>query len=264
MTWGPFEVTRKNVIVTGGAMGIGYGIADRFSEGGANVLIADLDEERAVAAASKLTGAPGRVVAMRADVSDDHAGAVLVARCIAEFGSVDVLINNAGIYPQVPMLDMTPETFDRVYRVNLRGLAFLSKAVAEQMIAQGAGGVIVNISSIDAFRPSMVGLAAYDSSKGGVTMLTKNLALEFAPHGIRVVAIAPGGISTEGASKPLEGSGMTPDEQHEMIRAFTERIPMRRMGEPDDIATAAVFLASNAARYITGTTIVVDGGALLT
>ncbi|HEX9696094.1 MAG TPA: SDR family oxidoreductase [Actinomycetota bacterium] len=264
MTWGPFGVKGKNVIVTGGAVGIGRGIVDRFIEGGANVLLADLDGDQADAAASKLAGSPGRAVAMTVDVSHDGAGTKMVERCVAEFGSVDVLVNNAGIYPQIPMVDMTSEMFDRVYRINLRGLAFASQAAAKQMIAQGAGGVIVNISSIDAFRPSMVGLAAYDASKGGVTMFTKNLALELAPHGIRVIAIAPGGIRTEGVSKPMEGSGMTPQQQDEMIRAFIERIPMKRMGEPDDIATVAVFLASSGAGYITGTTIVVDGGALLT
>lgn len=263
MTWGPFSIRDCNVIVTGGAMGIGYGIVDRFVEGGANVLMADLDEEQAARAAEKLIGSPGRVVAVAADVTADDAPAALVDRCQAEFGSVDVLVNNAGIYPQVPMLKMTPDTFDRVYQLNLRALAFMSQAAAKKMIEQRRIGSIINISSIDAFRPSMVGLAAYDASKGGVTMFTKNLALELAPHGIRVNAIAPGGIQTEGASKPLEGSGMSPEQQEEMIRAFTERIPMGRMGRPDDIATVAAFLASRASAYVTGTTIVVDGGALL-
>lgn len=263
MTWGPFSIRGYGVIVTGGAMGIGNGIVDRFVEGGANVLMADIDGEQAELAAGKLAGSPGRVVAVQADVTRDEVPAMLVDRCAAEFGSVDVLVNNAGIYPQIPMLKMTPETFDRVYRVNLRALAFLSQAAARQMIAQKSVGSIINISSIDAFRPSMIGLAAYDASKGGVTMFTKNLALELAPHGIRVNAIAPGGIQTEGSSKPLEGSGMSPQEQEELIRAFTERIPLGRMGRPDDIATVAAFLASRAAAYVTGTTVVVDGGALL-
>lgn len=264
MTRGPFSITGKNAIVTGGAMGIGYGIVDRFVEAGANVVIADVDGDAAMRAAHKFTGAPGRTAAVQVDISEDGAGAALVDRCVEVFGSIDVLVNNAGIYPQVPMLEMTTDVFDRVYRINLRGLAFLSAAVAKRMISQGSGGRIINISSIDAFRPSMVGLAAYDASKGGVTMFTKNLSLELAPHGILVNAIAPGGIQTEGASKPLAGSGMTPDEMEAMIRAFTERIPLRRMGLPDDIATAAVFLASPASSYITGTTLVVDGGALLT
>lgn len=264
MSWGPFGIAGKNAIVTGSAMGIGYGIVDRYVEAGANAVIADLDGEAAEQAARKLAGSPGRVVAVQADVASDGAGETLVARCVESFGSLDIVVNNAGIYPQVPMLEMTPEMFDRVYRINLRGLAFLSKAAAQRMIAQGKGGAIINISSIDAFRPSMIGLAAYDASKGGVTMLTKNLALELAPHGIRVNAIAPGGIQTEGASKPLEGSGLTVEQMEELTHAFVERIPMRRMGVPDDIATVAVFLASGASAYMTGTTVIVDGGALLT
>ena len=264
MGWGPFDIAGKNAIVTGGAMGIGYGIVDRFVEAGANVLVADLDFEAATAVAGKLVGSPGRVIPMRTDVSEEGAGEELVARCVDAFGSLDILVNNAGIYPQVPMLEMTPEVFDRVYSINLKGLAFLSQVAARRMIEQGTGGVIINISSIDAFRPSMVGLAAYDASKGGVTMFTKNLALELAPHGIRVNAIAPGGIQTDGSSKPLQGSGMTQQELDAMMRGFVERIPMKRIGLPDDIATVAVFLASHASSYMTGTTVVVDGGALLT
>lgn len=264
MTRSPFDISGRNAIVTGGAMGIGFGIVDRFAEAGANVVLADLDAETAHAAASKLEGLPGRVIARHADVSTPEAWDELVAACVDVFGSLDILVNNAGIYPSKPMLAMTTDLFERVIRVNLEGLAFLSQAAARRMVTQGTPGAIINISSIDAFRPSMVGLAAYDASKGAVTMFTKNLALEVAPHGIRVNAIAPGGIQTEGTAKPLADSGMTQQQMDEMKRAFTERIPMRRFGDPDDIAKAAVFLASDAASYITGTTIVVDGGALLT
>jgi 2-deoxy-D-gluconate 3-dehydrogenase len=109
----------------------------------------------------------------------------------------------------------------------------------------------------------MVGLAAYDASKGGVLMFTRNLALELAPYGVRVNAIAPGGIATEGASRPLEGSGLTPEQMEAMMAGFIESIPLKRIGTPDDIATAAVFLASDAASYVTGELLVVDGGTLL-
>jgi len=131
------------------------------------------------------------------------------------------------------------------------------------MVEQGAGGKIINIASIDALHPSMVGLAAYDSSKGGVLMFTKAFALEMGPHGVNVNAIAPGGITTEGTAAPLQGSGMAEDEMAAMLEQFTAQIPLGRMGEPDDIAKVAAFLASPAADYVTGELIVVDGGRLL-
>jgi 2-deoxy-D-gluconate 3-dehydrogenase len=260
--WGPFDLSGKNAVVTGGAMGIGRGIVRRFVEAGANVVVADLDAEAAAGVAEDASGR-GRAVSMAVDVGADETGEAMASACIEAFGSIDVLVNNAGIYPMSPMLQTTPLLFDRVYRVNLRGLAFASKAAAARMIERGGGGKIVNIASIDAFHPSMVGLAAYDASKGGVLMLTKALALEFGPHGIHVNGIAPGGITTEGASAPLVGSGMTEEQMRAMTDEFTSHIPLRRMGVPDDIATVAVFLASSASNYMTGETVIVDGGRLL-
>jgi len=264
MSWGPFSLEGRHAVVTGGARGIGFGIVQRFVEAGADVLVADLDGDLAEKMAASLAG-PGRAAGMAADVTDLAAGDAMVAHATQLFGSVDLLVNNAGIYPQVPMLDMTPELWDRVQSINLRGLAFVSKAFATAMVERGDGGKIVNIASIDGLHPSMVGLAAYDASKGGVVMFTKNLALELAPHGINVNAIAPGGIATEGTAAPLEGSGMTEAEMAAMMQQFIDnKIPMGRMGEPDDIAKAAVFLASAASDYMTGETVVVDGGTLLT
>ncbi|HEX9410282.1 MAG TPA: SDR family oxidoreductase [Actinomycetota bacterium] len=260
--WGPFDLSGKNAVVTGGAMGIGHGIVTRFLEAGANVVVADLDGE-AAALVAKESAARGRAVSMAVDVGADDAGVAMVSTCVEAFGSIDVLVNNAGIYPMAPMLQSTQELFDRVYRVNLRGLAFASKAAAARMIEQGRGGNIVNIASIDSFHPSMVGLAAYDASKGGVVMLTKALALEFGPYGIHVNGIAPGGITTEGSSAPLLGSGITEEQMQALTEEFTSRIPLRRMGVPDDIAKVAVFLASSASDYMTGDTVIVDGGRLL-
>jgi 2-deoxy-D-gluconate 3-dehydrogenase len=263
--WGPFTIRGKNAIITGGAMGIGRGIAERFVEGGANVLLVDLDGETAGKTAAALAAkGPGRAAALGLDVSQDGAGGRAVGRCVELFGSVDVLVNNAGVFPQIPMLKMSPEEFERVYRVNLFGLAFMSQAAGRRFVEQGTGGCIINIGSVDSVHPSMVGLAAYDASKGGVLMFTRSFALEMAASAVNVNAILPGGVTTEGTTRPLEGSGMTVEQQRAMMQRFVDtKIPLRRMGLPDDIAGAAVFLASPAASYLTGTAVVVDGGLLL-
>ena len=243
-------------------MGIGFGIARRFIQAGATVLLADLDGDAANAAASRLGSA--RAVAMQADVSDAATPERIVRRAVEAFGGIDILVNNAGIFPVVPMLEMAVELFDRVIAVNLRGTALLAQAVARQMVRQGSGGRIINIASVDAFHPSMVGLAAYDASKGGVLMFTRNLALELAPHEILVTAIAPGGVNTEGAralQHQLAAAAGLADQA--TTAGAASAIPLRRLAAPDDIALAAVFLASPASAYITGQTIVVDGGMLI-
>lgn len=256
-----FDISGKSAIVTGGALGIGFGIVTRLVEAGAEVMVADTDRKALETVPNRLKG--GKVRTFLMDVSKEEGWNKVVKACVSDFGKLDILVNNAGIYPQVPMLKMTPSLFDKVIAVNLKGSAFLSKAAALQMIKQGSGGRVINIASIDSVHPSMVGLAAYDSSKGGVLSFTKNFAVEVAPYGIQVNAIAPGGIATEGTAKPLEGSGMTPEQMKQMMDGFTARIPMRRMGVPDDIAKVVLFLASDAAGYMTGSLVVVDGGMLL-
>src|ERR1039457_3689549 len=177
-----FDITGKAAIVTGGALGIGFGIVTRLVEAGVEVLVADVNKEALETVPNRLKG--GKVRTLVLDISKEEGWEKAVKACVSDFGKLDILVNNAGIYPQVPMLKMDAATFDKVYAVNLRGLAFLSKAAALQMIKQGKGGHIINIASIDSLHPSMVGLAAYDSSKGGVWSFTKNFAVEVAPHGI--------------------------------------------------------------------------------
>ncbi|MDO9444630.1 MAG: SDR family oxidoreductase, partial [Dehalococcoidia bacterium] len=172
---------------------------------------------------------------------------------------VDILVNNAGIYPLAPALEMTPEFFDRVIAVNLRGTVFAAQAVGRQMVAQARGGRIINIASVDGLHPSMVGLAAYDASKGGVVMFTKNFALEMAPHGVLVNAIAPGGVDTDGVRK-MQG---LPAARPEDAPLPLPTVPLGRMARADEIATVVVFLASPAANYMTGEIVVVDGGMLI-
>jgi len=248
------DLTGRTAVVTGGAMGIGLGIARRLHEAGANLLVADLDEAAAQSAATDLVAArPDSALAIRSDVSDEESVQQMVRAAVESFGGIDILVNNAGIYPMVPLADLDAATFRRVLDVNLTGLFLCTKAVSARMIEQGRGGRIVNVTSIDALHPSMVGLAHYDASKHGAWGFTKNVALDLAPHGIWVNAVAPGGIKTPGTGEMDEVN----------MRAFEAMIPMGRMGEPDDIGRAVLFLASEFSSYMTGSQIVVDGGRLL-
>jgi 2-deoxy-D-gluconate 3-dehydrogenase len=254
----------KAALVTGGARGIGFGIAYRLAEAGAAVLVADLDETVAARAAAELSAPGWRAEPCRVDVSDEADVLAMVDACRSAFGGIDVLVNNAGIFPSVPIAQMSAADFDRVIAVNLRGLFLCTKHVSALMIEQARGGRIINVTSIDALHPSMIGLAHYDASKHGAWGFTKNSALELAPHGIWVNAIAPGGITTPGV-QTMQAAAPMPEgvDPRQAVEAFLARIPMRRMGEPDEIGKVALFLASDLATYLTGSQIVVDGGALL-
>jgi len=244
----------RTAIVTGGAMGIGLGVCRRLHEAGANVVVVDLDEAAAEQAAEDMRSRRADSArAVHCDVSDGGDVERMLDAAVESFGSLDILVNNAGIYPMKPLGELDQETFQRVIDVNLTGLFLCTKAAAARMIEQGRGGRIVNVTSIDALHPSMVGLAHYDASKHGAWGFTKNVALELAPHDIAVNAIAPGGIKTPG----------TGDVEGAQLEAFEAMIPMARMGDPDDIGRAALYLSSDLASYITGEQIVVDGGRLL-
>lgn len=243
-------------LVTGAGRGIGRAIALRLAEAGAAVAVADLDADLALAVTDEIRAAGGTAEAAPADVSDESDVKTLVRACVDQMGGLDILVNNAGIFPTCPVLEMATADFDRVVSVNLRGVFLCTREAALAMVEQGRGGVIINVTSIDAVHPSMIGLAHYDASKHGVWGFTKNVALELAPHSIRVNAVAPGGVLTEGVQE------MGADTQ-EAVAAFSAGIPMHRMGDPDDIARAVLFLASPLSTYMTGAQVVVDGGVLL-
>ena len=255
------DLSSKSAVVTGGAMGIGFGIARRLAEAGAMITIADINAEAAEVSSNKLNDFGWVAQSVSGDVGSAKDVNRMVDVAVKTYGGLDIWVNDAGIYPFSPILQLREELWDRVLGVNLKGTFLCSQAAGRQMVAQGRGGVIINIASVDAVHPSFVGLGHYDASKGGMVMFTKSLALELAPYAIRVMAIAPGGINTEGVrgvSEPTNGA-----ETNGAAAAMLRRVPLGRMGEPDDIARVALFLASDAAAYMTGSVVFVDGGYLL-
>lgn len=255
------DLSGKVAIVTGGSLGIGYGISYRLAEAGANVVIASRNIEEGIKAEKELVGLGFKVKAVKCDVSSEEDIKNLATEATKQFGEINILVNNAGIFPFVTVSQMKTEQFDQVIATNLRGVFLTTKYVGELMIRQGKGGKIINITSIDAIHPSMVGLAHYDASKHGVWGFTKNVALELAPHKIWVNAVAPGGIMTHGvAVAQAQGKPVAVERNPEPPKM---EIAMGRMGIPDDIGKVVLFLASEMSSYMTGSQIVVDGGYLL-
>ena len=251
----------KTVVVTGGAMGIGYGIVKRFAEAKANIVIADVsaDGKKKSEAISKEYGV--KTLFVKTDVSSEGSVKKMISSAVKKFGKIDVLVNDAGIFPTMSVLKMDLKFWEKIQAINLRGVFLCCREAARAMVKSG-GGSIVNIASVDALHPSRTGLAAYDASKHGVWGFTKNLALEVADNNIRVNAIAPGGVRTEGVEKMT--GGVIKAAASAQAPAFAPLdVPMKRMGEPDEIALATLFVASEAASYMTGSIVVVDGGMLL-
>ena len=260
-----FDLSGKVAIVTGGAQGIGQGIAMRLGDAGANVVVADINLETASKTAEEMKAAGYKAKAEESDVSKVADAEKTVKEAVAAFGDLNILINNAGIFTTSPAVDMTEGIWDRMLDINLKGTMFFSQAAARAMRDKGHGGKIINIASVNAFHPASVALPHYCASKGGVVMLTKALAKEWAPMGILVNAIAPATIQTPGRALFVAAGlpNMTKKEIEAAVKAFIARIPAGYLGEPDDVARVALFLASEASDYIVGETIVTDGGYLL-
>ena len=257
-----FNLEGMGAIVTGGAKGIGQAIAMRLAEAGASVVIGDLNPEAANETAKEIKDAGGNATAIEMDTSKTENANEAVNEIINTSGDIDILVNNAGIYRYMPAVAMSKDMWQKTIDINLTGVFFLAKEVANAMIKAGHGGKIINIASTDAFKPTG-NLSHYDASKGGVVMVTKALAQELAPYGINVNAIAPGGIGTPGVGALMSDVKMTPEQAEAQNKMFLERLPARRMGEPDDIAKVALFLASEGSDYMMGSTVIVDGGLLI-
>jgi NAD(P)-dependent dehydrogenase (short-subunit alcohol dehydrogenase family) len=248
------KLAGKVALVTGGLRGIGRAIATAMARAGADVLIAGLSMDTAAQTTQEIQALGRRCVVVRADVADEDAVKALIATAVQRFDRLDILVNNAGIAPFKPIEDLTLAEFSRVLDVNLKGPWLCAKYALPEL--KRCRGVIVNITSTSGhYGGASPGGSAYDASKGGLRQLTCALAAEFGPYGVRVNAIAPGTIVTERAG----GAGFVESAlgQHEVART-----PSRRLGMPEDVANAAVFLACDDSSYINGATIILDGGTM--
>ncbi|HSW56972.1 MAG TPA: SDR family oxidoreductase [Dehalococcoidales bacterium] len=253
-----FSLKNKCALITGGASGIGYASAYRLAEAGASVAIVDFNTETGRAAAQKLAEAGYKAIFLRADVSREEEVVTAVKDAAVSLGGLDILVNNAGIFPATPLAGITESDLTRIMAVNLHGLVYFCREAARFMSTKTLGGSIVNITSVDALHPIRPNMSVYDASKGAVLSITRSLARELAAENIRVNAVAPGGILTEGAIADRSGVNSRAG-----LRETLARIPLKRMGTADDVARAVLFLACDMSTYMTGSLVVVDGGFLV-
>ena len=249
-----FGLQGRRIVITGGAQGIGEACARRLVADGAAVALWDVNDARGQALVADLTAGGARATYAHCNVASASDVNAAVAASVAALGRIDGLVNNAGIFKAAPFLDISEADWDAVIDVNLKGHFLVGQAVARQIVQQGGGGAIVNMSSVNA-RLTIANIASYNASKGGVDQLTRVMALALTEHGIRVNGVAPGTIATELAAKAV----LTSDEAKARIMS---RTPMKRLGQPAEIASVVAFLLSDAASYMTGETVLVDGGRM--
>jgi NAD(P)-dependent dehydrogenase (short-subunit alcohol dehydrogenase family) len=249
----------RQAVVTGGAQGLGKAIALRLAEAGANILIGDLNADRAQTAADDIaTRFPVRALGAAMDVSDSESVRAAAASAVEEFGGIDIWVNNAGIFPSVPVLETPDGTWEQVFAVNTRGVFNGSREAARHMTDADRGGVIINIVSTAGFTGTAPGLSAYVGSKHAVRGMTKQMALEFAPLGIRVLGVAPTFVPTEG--NMAAAAAHAPTEESGQAMAVMTNSLIGRMGTPDDIARVVLFCASDLSTIMTGSTLLADAG----
>jgi 3-oxoacyl-[acyl-carrier protein] reductase len=246
------RLKERIAIVTGAGQGIGRALALGLAREGAKVVVAEINERNAIAVKEEIDAGGGTAIALRTDVSDESSVQAMVGDSLRQFGSVDILINNAGIFPVSSVEDMREEDWDRVIGTNLIGAFLCSRAVAGKFLQQGSGRVI-SITSGRAFQGAK-NAAHYASSKAGIIGFSKSLAFELAPRQITVNVICPGITDT------AQPRGHQSEEQ---IYAQAQKVPLGRIGQPEDLVGTAVFLASDAAAFITGQTIIVNGGSIM-
>lgn len=251
------SLTGRRAVVTGGAQGLGRAIARRLAEAGASVLIGDLKHDLAQMAADDLSRRyGGQVTATHLDVADTSSVIAAVDLAVSRLGGIDIWVNNAGVYPNIELIKMTDEVWNRVMDVNLRGVFASSREAARHMIGAGHGGVIINVVSTAGFNGVAPGLSAYVSSKHGVRGLVRQMAIELAPHDIRVLGVAPTFCATEGNTAAL--AELPERVRSEIAATLTSRLG--RVGVPDDIGRVVLFCASDMSIFMTGSTLLVDAG----